>query len=282
MLQTARSLFHPQFLPFQALSDLHLEINQQYQTYEIPARAKHLILAGDIGRLIDYDNYRDFLRKQTDQFERVFLVLGNHEFYNGTFDEGLQKARQLETEPSLNGRLVLLHRRRYDVPGSRVTILGCTLWSNVPGDLRDVVRAKIQDFKKIRGWGVDEHIASHGADLDWLLNEIQSIQTENEAVGKKGEKRSILVVTHHAPSLRGTSSPQHADNPWRFAFGTDVLGRVSGLDAVKAWVFGHTHYSTEFKEAGVRVMSNQRGYVLPWSEPSKREDGFDVEKVIYV
>lgn len=78
---------------------------------------------------MDYDNYRDFLRKQTDRFELVFLILGNHEFYSDSFAAGLQKARRLEPEPYLNRRLVL-HRGRYDIPGSHVTILGCTLWSS--------------------------------------------------------------------------------------------------------------------------------------------------------
>ena len=113
--------------PLFRFSHLHLELNQQYLSFEIPVCAKNLILAGDIGRLVDYDNYLKFLQKQTDRFELVFLVLGNHEFYNDTLIAGLQKAQQLEQESCLNGRLVLLHRARYDVPGTNITILGCTL-----------------------------------------------------------------------------------------------------------------------------------------------------------
>ncbi|EED21032.1 conserved hypothetical protein [Talaromyces stipitatus ATCC 10500] len=61
----------------------------------------------------------------------------------------LQKAKQLEQEPSLNGFLILLHWGRYDIPESHVTVLGCTLWSKVPDAARDIVSTKIQDFKKI-------------------------------------------------------------------------------------------------------------------------------------
>lgn len=148
MFEKVFSIFDKSSTSFQVLSDLHLEINEQYLSFEIPVCAKNLILAGDVGRLVDYDNYRDFLRKQTDRFELVFLILGNHEFYHDTFAAGLQKTRQLEQEPSLNGRLILLHRGRYDIPGSRVTIFGCTLWSKVPDKAEDIVRSKIQDFKK--------------------------------------------------------------------------------------------------------------------------------------
>lgn len=279
MFEKVCSIFNNVSTSFQVLSDLHLEINEQYLYFEIPVCAKHLILGGDVGRLMDYDNYRDFLQKQTDRFELVFLILGNHEFYHDTFAAGLQKSRQLEQEPSLNGRLILLHRGRYDIPESHVTILSCTLWSKVPDKAGDIVRSKIQDFKKIQDWTVDDHNGSHQSDLAWLLSEMESIQSKNKT---QKRKRSILVVTHHAPSLQNTSSPQHANNPWSSAFATDILSEISKSSGIKFWVFGHTHYTTEFKVQGIRVVSNQRGYVLPWNNSKGSKDGFDVGKVIHV
>ncbi|KAL4889977.1 Metallo-dependent phosphatase-like protein [Aspergillus ambiguus] len=255
MFEKVHLIFNKLSTSFQVLSDLHLEINQQYLSFEIPVCAKHLILAGDVGRLVDYDNYRDFLQKQTDRFELVFLVLGNHEFYNDTFVAGLRKARQLAQEPSLNGRLILLHQGRYNIPGSRVIILGCTLWSKVPNEAMDI------------------------ADLTWLLSEIESIQSKNKTQNKK---QSILVVTHYAPSHQGTSSPQHTNNPWSSAFATDIVSQISESSGVKVWVFGHTHYTTEFKNQGIRVVANQRGYVLPWNNSQGSKDRFNVGKVIHV
>ncbi|KAJ0416775.1 hypothetical protein BJY00DRAFT_290835 [Aspergillus carlsbadensis] len=192
---------------------------------------------------------------------------------------GLQKARRLEREPCLKGRLILLHQGRYDIPGSRVTILGCTLWSRVSNEARDIVRSKIQDFKKIHDWTVDDHNESHEADLTWLLSELESIQSKNR---KENKNRSVLVVTHHAPSTKDTSSPQHANSPWSSAFGTDILSQIPKSSGVKARVFGHTHYTTNFKGRGIRMIANQRGYVLPWTNPKETKDGFDVRKVIYV
>ncbi|KAK1148822.1 hypothetical protein N8T08_008707 [Aspergillus melleus] len=150
-----------------SLEDLHLEINQQYSSFKIPARAKYLILAGDVGRFPDYHAFRDFIRQLTTRFELVFLVLENHEFYNGTFAAGLglKKAKQLERDPLLDGRLVILHRKRYDIPGTRVSILGCTVWSAVPHHLRGIVQAKVKDFKRIEGWTVDDHNAHHKFDI---------------------------------------------------------------------------------------------------------------------
>ncbi|CAI7612132.1 unnamed protein product [Penicillium bialowiezense] len=276
MFDRIRSIFE-NASSFQVLSDLHLELNQQYLSFEIPVCAKHLILAGDVGRLVDHENYLKFLQKQTDQFDLVFLVLGNHEFYNDKHATGLKRAQQLEQEPCLNGRLVLLHQTRYDIPGSNVTILGCTLWSNVPENARDIVSLKIQDFSKIQDWSVSDHNETHQTDLSWLLDQIESIQDNNKT---QKVKRSILVVTHHAPSLQGTSSPQNTNNPWTPAFATDILSRIPNPSGIKAWVFGHTHYTNDFKSHGIRLLANQRGYVLPGSNSNGKKNGFDVGKAI--
>lgn len=195
MLSKIRSSFSSKpSTSFQILSDLHLEIDQQYNTYTIRPCAEYLILAGDIGRLTDYDPYRDFLHRQTSQFKLVFLILGNHEFYNETYASAVEKARLLEREDCFEGRLVVLDRRRFDIPGSGISILGCTLWSRVSEEARDVVQAKVKDFQKIRDWTVERHNASHEADLAWLLEQIHSIQQVNKTLQKK-DKRSILVVT---------------------------------------------------------------------------------------
>ncbi|RFU27231.1 hypothetical protein B7463_g9118, partial [Scytalidium lignicola] len=144
------SLFSKSSSPsFQILSDLHLEVGQQYISFKIPISAPYLILAGDIGRLIDYDSYLVFLAAQTAQFEQVFLILGNHEFYGLSFTAGLEQAQKLEHEEVLGGRLILLHQKRFDIPNSRVTILGCTLWSKILEDAKQVVRMRVKDFEKI-------------------------------------------------------------------------------------------------------------------------------------
>lgn len=277
MTQFFGKLFTRSPVSLQILSDLHLEINQQYPSFEVPASSKYLLLAGDIGRIADYDQYLAFMQKQTEKFELVFLILGNHEFYGGSFESVIETARHLEQEPSLRGRLILLHKRRYDIPGTNITILGCTLWSHVPETSRDIVHYKIQDFQKIEDWTIDTHNAAHEADLSWLRNEVRSIQNNHSTNTTKAPKRSILIATHYAPSMHRTSSPQHAGNPWGAAFGTDLLEQP--WNGVRTWVFGHTHYSTEFKKNGIRIVSNQRGYVLPWTNEAK---GFDAKKVIWL
>ncbi|KAH7119387.1 Ser/Thr protein phosphatase [Dactylonectria estremocensis] len=260
----------------QVLSDLHLEVGKQYLSYTFPATAPLLLLGGDIGRLADYDGYLNFLETQVCRYRKVFLVLGNHEFYGLDYDTGLKTARRLEAEPVLADKLLLLHRARWDDPDSALTILGCTLWSAIPKEAYSVVQSKVNDFKKISEWGVESHNEIHAQEAAWL----------REQVAQVASHKRLLVATHHAPSVSGTSRPEHTENPWTCAFATDLAGQ-DGWDGVRVWVFGHTHYSTDLTCNGIRLVANQRGYVLPGpatpSEENKKEKdahSFDATMIV--
>lgn len=249
----------------QIMSDLHLEVGQQYQTFDFPVTGKWLVLAGDIGRLIDYEGYRTFLEHQVQRFEKVALVLGNHEFFDLTYEEGISRAEQLASEPSLKENMLLLNRNVWRDESSGVIIMGCTLWSSVPDSAREIVEHKISDYKKIDGWSVDKNNQQHTEDAAWLTSELQNLSVASNANAEQ-RGRNILVVTHHAPSLEGTSAPEHVNNPWTPAFATELLPRLS-TEKVKTWVFGHTHYTTELRCLGVQLIANQRGYVFPGNKP---------------
>lgn len=245
------------------MSDLHLEVGQQYQTFDFPVAGRLLILAGDIGRLIDYEGYRTFLERQVGRFTKVCLVLGNHEFFGLSYEEGISKAKQLENEASLESKLVLLNQRVWNDETTGSIIMGCTLWSFIPDSAREIVESKISDYKKIDGWSVDKNNERHAEEAAWLASELQSL-SDTSKPSHQQQARNILVVTHHAPSLTGTSAPEHVNNPWTPAFATDLLPRLN-TGRVKTWVFGHTHHTTELFSDGIHLIANQRGYVLPGS-----------------
>ena len=250
---------------FQIMSDLHLEVGQQYSDFEIIPRATRLILAGDIGRLVDYEPLRGFLFSTCQKFDQVYLILGNHEFFGVSRQEGLRLADKLQEEPGLKGKLLVMDRKRVDLQD--VSILGCTLHSRIPAEAEEIVRAKISDFRRIVDWSVADHSKEHAADVKWLEDEISvSRQQDTGRV-----KRKILVISHHAPSTKGTSKPSDEANPWSSAFATDLIGNKEKtcFDDVQWWIFGHTHYCTELICGQVKLVSNQRGYVLP----SKTKDG---------
>lgn len=265
---------------FQFMSDLHLEVGQQYSAFEFPAVAPYLVLAGDIGCLIDYEAFLQFLARQTERYRRVFLVLGNHEFYNMDHATGISTAKKLENEPLLGGKLSLLHQTRRDVDDGEVSVsvLGCTLWSQIPDDAADQVRSRVKDFQRIQDWTIERHNAEHEADLRWLKDELGRIARDEP-------DRAVIVITHHAPSIWDASRPEHLGSPVTRAFATDILSS-GDWSRVRYWIYGHTHFSTEFRKGNVTVVSNQRGYVFPGTNApvgGKTDTGrheFNAERVI--
>ncbi|PGH15069.1 hypothetical protein AJ80_05694 [Polytolypa hystricis UAMH7299] len=215
----------------------------------------------------DYEPFRSFLCFMCQKFRQVYLILGNHEFFGVSRQEGLRLADKLQGDPELKDKLIVMNRKRVDLQD--ITILGCTLHSRIPLEAEEIVRNKINDFRRIVDWTVANHSEEHAADVKWLENEISSIRQIDA-----GLKRKIVVISHHAPSTKGTSKPSDEGNPWSSAFATDLIGNKekSCLDDVQWWVFGHTHYSTESVCGQVKLVSNQRGYVLP----NKNKDGTEV------
>ena len=168
----------------------------------------------------------------------------------------------------------MLERSRFDFPGENVTLLGCTLHSHVSQASRDIVQSKVKDFSRIRQWTVDDHNASHEKDLRWLRDEIKSIRDleRTNQMGRedprKKKKKKIVVVTHHAPIRKGSSKPEHENNPWSDGFATELLlpattKMENPLLDVDWFVFGHTHFTTSCTRGSVKLFSNQRGYVFP-------------------
>ena len=115
---------------------------------------------------------------------------------------------------------------------------------------------KVNDFKKIVNWTVDDHNQEHRQDVEWLRREITKIRNSEHQ-----PHRNILVTTHHTPRVQGSSEPEDLANPWSCAFSTDLLMDKSFAN-VHWWVFGHTHFTLESRQGQAYLCSNQRGYVL--------------------
>ncbi|KAK2740468.1 hypothetical protein FQN57_006095 [Myotisia sp. PD_48] len=233
------------------LTGFEMKVRHDLKANIFPPR---LILAGDIGRLMDYEAFCNLLSSVCATFTEVYLVLGNHEFFGVSHQEGLQLADKLQQEPRMIGRLIILNRKRVDI--GDITLLGCTLWSDIPPEAAEIIQSKIKDFRR-----------------------------------------------HKVASREYQFYPTDA-SPWSSAFATDLIGKKekSCLNDIQCWVFGHTHFSTEFLRDQLRLFSNQRGYVLPkqddnnpkppeqslpknlkfWTRAKRDQSSFDPDKVIEV
>lgn len=285
-------LFSAPKTSFQVLSDLYLNHESQYLTFHIPVSAPYLILAGNIGRLIDYQAYLSFLVRRCNLYEKVWLVLGSLEFQGIGYNDGLGLAQKLEKEAATRGKLEILCRTRSDVPGTNITLLGLTLWSDIPEVAESAVLKKVPEFDEregIRGWSIEKHNREHFQDVVWLKEEVQGPRTFAGSTASSTSSPQLVVVSSFAPDIRKTLPPWQVDSPWCSAYGSDLL-RGNDWNGVKYWICGATGRTTEFKEYGVKVVSNQRGCVSE-EEKGFLKDGisdkekaglFDVTKIVKV
>lgn len=218
---------------------------------------------GDIGHVGD-ERLFNFLEKQLERYWVVYFLLGNHEPYHMSLavakakvNAFAEKMKRLNAKSTI-GKFVFLDQTRHDLTG-KLTILGCTLFSNVTDDQEDAVAGRLVDFKDILRWTVDDHNLAHESDLRWLNEQVAKIEREEL-------ERKIVIFTHHSPCGDArANNPKHQGSEVSSGFVTDLRGEVCWKSsAVRMWAFGHTHYNCDFEEevTGKRVLANQKGYLM--------------------
>lgn len=101
----------------QIVSDIHLET---VKNFTIIPKAPYLALLGDIGNP-GSGRYLEFLKEQARQFQKVFVLIGNHSCYGRTPAIASQLISEIcETDPE---HLVLLDKATFDID-DRYTIIG--------------------------------------------------------------------------------------------------------------------------------------------------------------
>lgn len=244
---------HPT-LRFQVVSDLHVELKTtpvRKFIQELRPTCDNLALCGDIGRP-GTDDYQAILKHCSDSWKRVFVTLGNHEYYRSKESSLEQK---FEESCSSFSNVYSMNRRKVEFDGWRV--LGCTLWSNVPDEAIEAVEDHMSDYNQImtddmNRFTVKDTNRKHIQNLSWL-----------EGMLKTDNNTPTVILTHHAPLMKGTSSPVYETGSLtQHGFATD-LSRLLGGN-IKMWAFGHTHWQCDFYFSGnvngTRIVTNARGY----------------------
>lgn len=229
---------------FQLWSDLHLEVSDMALDSYV-ATAPYLFLAGDIGEP-GSDRYRALLKTVSAAHSLVFVIAGNHEYYEDSIEAANKDLKRMCSLTSPN--VIFLNNATFDV-GTRFRVVGTTLWSDVQRHQQNDVSCFIADHRRISGWSVKRNNAQHAFNVEFLRNEIQRAKVNGVR---------LVVMTHHAPLTSGTSKPEHEANMVSSAFQTD-LSHLMG-EPIAIWCFGHTHHCSDQIKQGTRVVSNQRGY----------------------
>ena len=254
-------------MKIQLLSDLHLEVEPQWQPTPAP-NADLLVLEGDIGsyqtgsRLVQDDFGLTRFSPRHGWPTPVLFVPGNHEYDGLDFD--LAHARLRETCERLG--LIWLERTcvPMQVSGQAVRFLGTTLWSDfdalVDPQTSLSAQLKAQDkamraanyFLKKTGTTLGGQAMLAPAVRELAL-QCQSWLQAALATPFDGQ---TVVVTHFAPSLR-SAHPRYGQTPGTAA-SSNALD--DWLAQATLWLHGHLHCPSDYVHAGCRVVANPMGY----------------------
>lgn len=191
----------------------------------------------------------------------VVAVAGNHEPYDGDLEEEIRELRKEAAETE--GRVTFLEQEEtaFDLPGGRLHILGCTLWTDFAlfGDAEEAMNLAAEgmnDFRGVRYRGETFTPAAareiHRQSKAWIGESVATIREEEPDA-------LILVVTHHAPSIR--SVPQNRLNdPLITAYASNLEAEIAAWQP-SAWIHGHLHGECVYDVSGVSLRSAARGYI---------------------
>ena len=245
----------------QYISDIHLEFHDKHNKGAIQPDmfikpvAPYLVLGGDIG-IPELNSYYVFLNWCSHNWTHVFLIAGNHEFYNvrcPVKSDMVSKKEDIRLACEALPNVHFLDCSSYYIPEYNVRILGCTLWSHIPDSLFEKAITYMNDSRQIlkekdtpfTPWAISEQ---HAKEKEWLHQEIEKCDFAKE---------KCLVVTHYLPSFvlihdKYKGSPLNAC----FASDCDNLFRAP----VVGWICGHTHTGMKTHIHGIPCCINPYGY----------------------
>lgn len=248
-------------MKIQYCSDLHLEFgfNKHYLAeHPLPVCGDVLLLAGDIASLEAGFAAEPFLKFAAENFEKVFWVPGNHEFYYrniGDFGQSYQI--------DLGENIHLVHN--VDMVHRDVRFVFSTLWSEIKPANAMLIEQRVADFKCItlnnKRLKAADFNQLHAGSRDFLK---QALSTYTD---------KTVVVTHHLPSGR-CNSAEHDRSPINEAFCTELTDLVEQSKA-RFWIHGHSHYNhTPIIIGETLVLTNQLGYVQQGEHQSFRPNAW--------
>jgi predicted MPP superfamily phosphohydrolase len=287
-------------LIIQVVSDIHLEFSNSYP--KIKPLAKYLFLAGDIGTIYNQQDLKvkNFLSYCSLNWEKIFYVLGNHEFYQTeefahqktSFEELELKYKHICSEFT---NLYLLDNSFQEIePG--INVYGTTLWTS-----HEISNKNFMMLGETSNYGCETRIEDVLSDFNMIAikpqnNSKYNISLNKEYINSKSKmqleelekylnslnpNKKSIILTHFPPIRNGSSNPiyssQHEYLTNYFSW-NNIYSKLS-MSNVVGWISGHTHWSYDLDIDNIKFISNQMGYK---NEFLKGDTNFEPDKIFEI
>jgi Icc-related predicted phosphoesterase len=248
-------------MKIQIISDLHQEFGISDLNF---ANADLVILAGDTNL---GTKGIEWVKKHIPN-KPVLYILGNHEYYKGSYPKTLHKI----IEASENSNITVLENNSVDFDGIRFH--GATLWTDFslfgsPVEYGIICQAQMNDYKLIRR---DPDYSKLRSIDTFKIHQISRAWLEESLEESRGYKN--VVISHHAPSLR--SVPEfYKNDPVTSAYASNLEGLISKHKPLY-WIHGHIHTPARYKIDQTVVICNPHGYI------NEKYNGYNKELIIEI
>ena len=246
------------------LSDIHLEFGD----FD-PGSGDVLVLAGDICTASSFvfrseseyaARYLNFFQKCVESYKKVFYVMGNHEHYNGFFQETESILRE-----HLPEGITLLHNQSEYYDGWH--FVGATLWTNFMDEDEESMEVCGKMLNEY-GYVFHEDGRSRITPKDTLQENKNTVTWLKQCLPTL--RGPVMVISHHPPSFESIEEDYvSSDTIGAYASNQEALLQ---RENVKVWVHGHVHGSQSYYLHGTHVVCNPRGYNPDGLNPKFDED----------
>ena len=232
------------------VSDIHTEFWNGKDVLD-PGTGEVLILAGDIGVVNtlgteEGEPYERFLKKASEGYDKVFYVLGNHEFYHGCF-VGTPQALKEFVKPYKNVSVLDNTSEFYN----GVHFVGGTMWSNFENMNQEVMT---KCHERMNDYFCIANLNTTLRPSDVLLRHKDTTEWFEQCLGSL--RGDVVMITHHAPSYQSVQEPFDIEG----AYYTDMSSLIQRHPKITHWCHGHLHGSNDYNILNTRIVSNAFGY----------------------
>ena len=187
-----------------------------------------------------------FFSWAADNFNQVYFLPGNHEYYSG-----YPLSIESHLFEKIRSNVILINNAMIELKNT--CLIFSTLWSHISPGKALLIRRRIADFGHIICEGellsIDKFNEIHQHDLDFLQRALKNNSNLNK-----------IVITHHVPTYL-CQPPEYRGSDLSEGFIVELKHIIANND-IDYWIYGHSHKNLPPVDiGGTRLLTNQLGYI---------------------